>query len=102
MYVKPPTAAPPQNGNSARPIRDSHLSSQGFRLESEIKQLGELVVSLEDRLTPVLRSSSPEAAPKDNTVPESLVPFADRLRDLGNTVEGINVRITDILGRLEV
>ena len=77
---------------------------KGFiNLEDIVSDIQEAADLLSDRLYPVLRAKSTEAAKAEKTPPgEIIVPLAEDLRSLCDKTEAANEDLRSILSRLEI
>ena len=74
-----------------------------IKLDKIISTIQNTVNTLSDRLYPVLRAKSTEAAIAEKTPPgEIIVPLADDLRNLYNEAAAANEDLRSILNRLEL
>jgi hypothetical protein len=93
-------------GNAAQTSRESHVTQQISRLESNRKALNEQIGMLENRLGPILRGNSPSPVdPRgDRATPEreQLVGLAQVLADSNADLEHIIQWVQTINSRTEL
>lgn len=82
--------------------REPELWARINFLESQLANLGSLVLNTRERLEPVMRPSVPEPTAKDNPVPISTGGMSLRIGQLSGLADDIYKTIDDINNRLEI
>lgn len=90
------------NTNAAQSTRLCQVEENQNILAKQIEILTSTVASLEQRLDPVLRPSSPAVGAQGIAPKEMLVPVASNFRDRSDEVISLTNRVTSILERLEL
>ena len=90
-----------QGEPGARLERDKDITSQMCRLADYAARLETSVGELQDRLSPVLSESRPtqEDCQKEEAAE---TPLGDAISEVRCKLSGINIRLRDILDRLEI
>lgn len=92
-------------GNSSTlsniPVKESDTSRTVIRLQSLSAENSDMVLSLLEKLQPVLRQIPPNVSENEKTQPV-LPPLPEALQNIGNKIYQTNNRISDILSRLEL
>jgi hypothetical protein len=86
-------------GNGSE-VRQTQVSEQAGELINETEKLKEIVLRLEDRLSPLLRENQPENEP--GLKADSLVAHAEFLRSRAWAIQDISGRLLSIMHRLEL
>jgi len=90
---------------SSTPLKKvSEMENQFSFTELKMRQLDELIGKLEISLSPVLRVISPSEANKGEKRKEiePLTPLAEKIKQIGDTIDIFGKRIRNILERLEL
>lgn len=94
-----------QGGQNA-PARETHFGSQLTRLLKIRESLQQEISRLEERLNQVVRPSGPSAL--DNTAKamkepiQDLVPHAQTLSQIGDSLDGMIRQLESLISRIEV
>ena len=93
----------PYIGEETQDQQLTQVQNSFRNLENIISDIQEAADLLSDRLYPVLRAKSTEAAIAEKTPPGAIVvPLADDLRSLCDKTEAANEDLRSILSRLEI
>jgi hypothetical protein len=93
------------NGNMTQAVRETHIGQAMSALRNNCDEIEEIISMMADRITPVLRASSPkmEGCVQEKSVDETLeTPLAGDIQAVNSRLRGYKGRLKDIIARIEI
>lgn len=94
------------NGAASNTTRETHIGQAMSALRNNCDEIEEIISMMADRITPVLRASSPkmvEGIGKEPAADETLeTPLAGDIQAVNSLLRGYKGRLKDIIARIEV
>lgn len=90
------------NTLGGEPMRMPELMREAERVEMLLGQLAQLAGQLDSRLTPILRCPVPEPISNQGARQSTQSPFAGRIAEMADRLEGTLAVLGDLINRLEV
>lgn len=95
------SAAQSQVGG-VQPRRMGQVSEQGDRLSRAAKETHEQLSRLEERISLIVRPDGPATIDSQKKENRTLVTHAEALSSVAEIVEATNIRIADLIARIEL